>query len=208
MPIICGGTGFYISALLGEISLSEIPPNLALRKKLTKKSANKLFAILQKLNPDRAADIDRHNPRRLIRAIEIAKHAEHTRNERGTYAKSKPKWKLIKIGLNLSPARLKRRISIRLFSRISRGMIAEAKRLHKNGLSWQRMDELGLEYRYLALFLQNKITRPEMLEKLNTEIWRYSKRQITWFKRDKKIKWFAPTSLKQIEKSARLFLKS
>ncbi len=68
-------------------------------------------------------------------------------------------------------------------------MIKEAEKLHENGLSWKRMNELGLEYRYLASYLQNKITKEEMVTKLNTEIWHYARRQMTWFKRDRRIKW-------------------
>ena len=69
-------------------------------------------------------------------------------------------------------------------------MIEEVKKLHRKGLSWKRMEELGLEYRYLAFYLQKKITKEEMLKKLNSEIYHYAKRQMTWFKRDKEIKWF------------------
>ena len=71
-------------------------------------------------------------------------------------------------------------------------MLAEAKNLHKNGLSWKRMEALGLEYRYMALFLQNKITKEEMIEKIKIESWHYAKRQMTWFKRDPRIKWLSP----------------
>ena len=75
-------------------------------------------------------------------------------------------------------------------------MIGEAKKLHKNGLSWKRMENLGLEYRYLARFLQNKITKKEMIEQLEKEICHYAKRQITWFKRDKRIQWINPKEIK------------
>ena len=68
-------------------------------------------------------------------------------------------------------------------------MIAEAKKLHAQGISWKRMDELGLEYKYLAKFLKGEISKKEMIEKLKREIWHYAKRQMTWFKRDKRITW-------------------
>jgi len=197
IPIICGGTGFYISALLGEISLSPTPPNLKLRQKLTKKSAVELFAILEKLNPPRAAKIDRHNPRRLIRAIEIAKSKEK-KVEPFFRSKVQPfkNFEIQKIGLILPPDKLKEKIHARLLARLRKGMIAETKKLHHppagGGLSWKRMEELGLEYRYIARYLQNKMTKDEMVKKLETEIWRYAKRQMTWFKRDKNIHWFLP----------------
>jgi tRNA dimethylallyltransferase len=71
--------------------------------------------------------------------------------------------------------------------------------LHKNGLSYQRMDELGLEYRYISKFLQNELSFDDMKEKLKTEIWHYAKRQMTWFKKDKRIVWFSPEDVKDIE---------
>lgn len=201
LPIVCGGTGFYISALLGEITLSSIPPNQKLREKLAKKSAAELFATLQNIDPERALKIDRENPRRLIRAIEISLATTKNAGMLILSDRVNPKYGVLKIGLTLTPIELKKRIHTRLIARLEKGMIAEAKKLHKKGLSWKRMEELGLEYRYLARFLQTKITRDEMQKRLETEIWRYSKRQITWFKRDKEIKWFAPSDTKQIEKT-------
>ncbi|MEK7081807.1 MAG: tRNA (adenosine(37)-N6)-dimethylallyltransferase MiaA [Patescibacteria group bacterium] len=208
-PIICGGTGFYISALLGEISLSSTPPNPKLRARLLKKSAAALFAILKKLNPAQAKKIDLNNPCRLIRAIEIAsylyKHKnlaekQHTLTLSDSNKLVYPTWELnsqvIKIGMTLPPEKLKEKIRTRLLAQIKTGMVAEAKHLHKNSLSWKRMEELGLEYRYLSRFLRGKISKNEMVEKLVTEIWRYAKRQMTWFKRDKTIRWFNPNDSK------------
>ena len=99
---------------------------------------------------------------------------------------------VVKIGLTLPPEKLKEKIRLRLLARIRAGMIAEAKKLHRQGLSWKRMEELGLEYRYLARYLRNEISKKEMIEKLSTEIWRYAKRQLTWFRREKNIMWFSP----------------
>ena len=205
IPIICGGTGFYIDALLGKVLFPNVPPNTALRKKLAGKTAPELFAILKKWNPAWAKKIEnnsseRHNPRRLIRAIEIAKSLSVD-----TVCPQVATWELnsqvVKIGLTLPPEKLKEKIRLRLLARIRAGMIAEAKKLHRQGLSWKRMEELGLEYRYLARYLRNEISKKEMIEKLATEIWRYAKRQMTWFKQDKKINWFRPSqSLKFILK--------
>ena len=86
------------------------------------------------------------------------------------------------------------------------GLVAEAKRLHRQGLSLKRMESLGLEYRYLAYYLQGKITKQEMLEKLEREINHYAKRQMRWFKRDEKIQWFTPTDTKKIQKTVASFL--
>ena len=142
------------------------------------------------------------NPRRIIRAIEIAQALGSV----PLITKAKPLYNSLFIGLTLPPETLKKKIAIRLFARIGRGMIAEAKKLHARGLSWKRMEELGLEYRYLALHLQGKISKPEMIAKLQTEIWRYAKRQMTWFRRDKRIQWFHPTNLSEIQTRIKNFL--
>lgn len=185
-PIICGGTGFYIDAVTKGIIFPEVPPNLKLRKILEKKSETELLKILKKLDPKRAKNIDSRNKVRLVRAIEIAKALGKVPN----LAVKPPSYKFIKIGLYLPADLLKKKIEKRLLARMKTGMLKEAKKLHQKGLAYKRMEELGLEYRYMALYLQNKITQQEMLEKLKSEIYKYAKRQMTWFKRDKEIKWF------------------
>jgi len=201
LPIICGGTGFYIQAVVDNISLPEVKPNQGLRKTLEKKSLDELLKTLQKLDPEFAKKIDKNNKRKLIRAIEIAKTL-------GKIPKieSKPKYQTLEIGIKTDKENLSKKIYERLIKRIDDGMIKEAKNLHKSGLSWKKMDSLGLEYRFLAQFLQNKITKEEMIKKLNTAIWQYSRRQITWFKRDKRIKWFGINQKKEIEKTILEFL--
>ena len=182
-----GGRGFYIQTIREGLALPPVPPNEKLRKQLANKTTLQLFTILRKLDPARAAAIDSNNPRRLVRAIEIAK------NVGGISAlKKNPKYKSIKIGLSLSPEKLKSRIRARLKKRIETGMIAEARKLHAKSLSWKRMEELGLEYRYLSRYLRRQISKDGMTHLLEKEIWRYAKRQMTWFKRDKEIKWFVP----------------
>ena len=190
VPIICGGTGFYIDAVVNGIIFPEVSPNEKLRKILDKKNAPELLKILQKLDKDRAKDIkdknEQNNKVRLIRAIEIAKDLGQVPKIR----QIKPEYEFVKIGLFLPAIILKEKINKRLLARIKLGMIEEIKNLHKKGLSWKRMEEMGLEYRYVAQYLQKKISKEEMLRKLNSEIYKYAKRQTTWFKRDPKIKWF------------------
>ncbi len=203
LPIIVGGTGFYIQALVDNITIPEVPTNLKLRKEVEKKSTEELFKILKKLDPKRAENIDSKNPRRLIRAIEIAKHLgkvpPYTLNPSG--------YTPLFIGLDLPDKKLKEKIKKRLEERIKKGIISEARRLHKNGLSYKRMRELGLEYKFLADFLEKKITKEEMAERLEKAIWQYAKRQHTWFKRDRRILWFRPDEQKKIEQEIKKFLK-
>lgn len=205
VPIICGGTGLYIDAVLTTVSFPAVPPNQKLRKELEKLSAEKLFEKLLKLDPIRAKTIDAKNPRRLIRALEIA-------SELGSVPIRTPtveRYDTLYIGLTLPQEELSERIHTRLLARMRRGMVAEVRKLHEQGLSWKRMESLGLEYRFLAQFLQNKVTRKEMLELLEIAICQYAKRQMVWFKRNKDIHWFRPTnhdSKEKIESLVKSFL--
>ncbi len=185
-PIICGGTGFYIDALLSNHSLPEVPPNKPLREKLSELSSEKLAAMLMKLDARRAAEIDPRNKVRMIRAIEIAQALGNVPLPSATDSPYSVEW----TGLDFPDHMLKERIEKRLLARIKKGMIKEVENLHiKNKIPWKRLESFGLEYRYIAQFLQKKMSKSEMIEKLNMEIWHYAKRQRTWFKRNKNIQW-------------------
>ncbi|HVS79539.1 MAG TPA: tRNA (adenosine(37)-N6)-dimethylallyltransferase MiaA [Candidatus Paceibacterota bacterium] len=203
IPVLVGGTGLYIQAIIDGVTFPEVKPNAKLRKKLEGKSAAELAAILKKLDKKRYLEIDIHNPRRLVRAIEIAKALGSV-----PPIKKTSDFTPLLIGIRLDDEILKKKIHARLLKRMKVGMVAEAKRLHAEGLSYKRMDSLGLEYRYLAAFLQKKLSKEEMIEQLSNAIWHYAKRQITWFKKDKRIKWFEPGEYEKIESKVRNFLKN
>ena len=198
LPIICGGTGFYIDAVVNNIVLPNVPPNPALRKKLERKTAEALFAMLKKLDPARAKTIDSHNKVRLVRAIEIAQSL-------GAVPKVKTSqiYDPLLIGLDIPDLALKERIRARLLRRLDSGMLAEVARLHRQGVSYRRLEKFGLEYRNCALLLQKKITREQLIQNLEREIWQYVKRQRTWFRdpkrAGKKIKWFNPLDKRMME---------
>lgn len=185
IPIICGGTGFYIDVLLGRIEMPDVPPSPVLRAKLEKKSAQALHAMLKKIDARRAKDIDAQNPVRLVRAIEIAKALGHVPRQKPKLLPYRIEW----IGLKPDENTLRKKIHARLLARMKQGMLLEAKRLHKSGVSYKRMHALGLEYRYLALLLQKKITKKEMLEQLENRIWDYAQRQTRYWKRNTEIRW-------------------
>ena len=199
-PIIVGGTGFYIDVALGRIKLGGVPPNHALRKKLAKKSAAELYKILKKLDPKRAKIIEQKNPRRLVRAIEIALVNKPQTKFRSLIDLNLVWGKIIWFGIKRPPEKLKKRIRARLLKRLS-GIIREVKKLHTappagGGLSWKRLFDLGLEYRYVSLYLRGKLSKDDMVRQLEIAIWHYAKRQMTWFKRNKKIRWISnPKSL-------------
>jgi tRNA dimethylallyltransferase len=156
--------------------------------------------MLKKLDPTRAANIDPQNPRRLIRAIEILKDTGHPI----PIPLHTPVCKdVLQLGIRRSSNDLKKLIHERLQKRLH-SIIVEVKRLHKNGLSFKRLEELGLEYRFTAQYLQKKITKQEMIDKIQLKSEHFAKRQMTWFKRDTRIQWVnTSTSLNAIQHEAK-----
>ncbi len=200
VPIVCGGTGFWIKAIVDNVEFPEVKPDWKLREKLSKKSSGELFKQLEKLDAKRAKSIDPKNKVRLIRAIEIAKSLGKVPE-----IKSEPKYNALQIGIDIPKEKLHKHIEVRLEKRFGLGMIEEVRKLHDQGVSWKRLESFGLEYKWIALHLQKKISKEEMREKLLQEIKNYAKRQMTWFQKDERIFWLK--NYKQIEKEARKFLK-
>lgn len=199
---LVGGTGFYIQAIVNGIVIPEVKPDWRLRKKLELIATEKLFQKLRKLDPKRAKTIERKNKRRLIRALEII---IKTKKPVPTLKKQPLPYPILMIGIKKSFKELHRLIKKRLLIRFRQGMILEVKKLRKSGVSWKRLEEFGLEYRYIAKYLQGKITYKEMVEKLQKEILGLAKRQMTWFKRDGRIYWVKKE--KETEKLVKNFLR-
>ncbi len=185
IPIICGGTGFYIQSVIDGLIFPQVKPDLILRQKLEKKSAKELFSLLKKNDPKRAKTIDRYNKRRLIRALEISIKT----NSPVPALKKQKNFDILFLGIKKDKEELQKRIEKRLLKRLDQGMIKEVKKLKSSGISYKKLYDFGLEYRYISLYLQNKITYQEMISLLQKEIEKYAKRQITWFKKDKRIIW-------------------
>lgn len=209
IPILVGGTGFYIQSIVDGIVIPKVKPDWKLRKKLEKKSNEKLYKMLKKMDLRRAESIDKQNPRRLIRALEIilktGKPVPPITGSRPTSTqlggrRATNLFKILEIGITKTPEELKKSIHKRLIKRLKNNlMINEVKKLHAAGLSWKRLEEFGLEYRFVAQYLQNKITKKEMVNKIQLESEHYAKRQMTWFKRNRRINW-----IKDYKESARL----
>ncbi len=194
LPIIVGGTGFYIDALLYNYNLPRVLPNPKLRRALGKKSAAELFAKLKSLDPRRARTIDQYNSRRLIRALEIVISTGKPvpalpRLIRANRRIVDHKCGILKIGIRLPNEELKNRIYARLLVRLRRGMIAEVRQLKRSGVSSKRLEALGLEYRYVNRYLEGMLSKSQMTAELEKEIWRYAKRQMTWWKKDEEVNW-------------------
>lgn len=200
VPLIVGGTGFYIDALVKDSSLPEVPPNKKLRSKLEKMSAENLYAKLKKSDPKRARAIDRHNKRRLVRALEIIKAT----GKPVPTLKEFSKYNVLYLGINPPKKDLENKIKLRLQRRLQQGMLREVRNLLKSGVSKKRLYDFGLEYRWVGNYLKNKITRQEMETGLLRDIIKYSKRQMTWFKRNKEIHWVK--NQKEAEKLVKRFI--
>jgi len=186
VPVICGGTGFYIQALVDGLIFPEVKPDWKLRRKLEKKTVDELLKQLKTLDPERIKTIEKKNKRRLIRAIEIVTKAK---SPIPLLRKSPIHCDVLIIGIKKEKEEIKKLIKKRLKRRFDKGMVAEIKKLRKQGVSWKRLEEFGLEYRWIAKFLQKKISYNQMLESLQKDSEHFSNRQMTWFKRDKRIKW-------------------
>ena len=194
IPIIIGGAGFYIDVLLDRMPISEVQPNKKLRIKLEKKSEEQLYSKLLSMDYERAQEIDPKNKRRLIRALEIILTSGKLVS---SFKFQVSRFNILWLGLR--PNNLEQRIKQRLNKRLRDGLVKEIKNLRNQGVSWKRLDELGLEYRWVSRYLKHskfqiqdsKFKDSDEYQNLLRDIIKYSKRQMTWFKRNPEIKWLS-----------------
>lgn len=210
LPIIVGGTGLYLKALIDGLPNLGIPVDLKLRKNLGKLSLSQLQNQLQKLSPKRWQQMngsDRSNPRRLIRAIEIAtvvyKHATAV-GKMSTVSNTLNQIDILKIGLTAPKEFLYEKNDRRVEEWIEEGIIDEVKRLIKYGIPKIRFKQLGLEYSMIIEYLNGKLSIAETVDKMKLKVRQYSKRQITWFKKEKNINWFDITDKQYQQKIAKM----
>jgi tRNA dimethylallyltransferase len=185
LPFLVGGTGLYLKSITDGLVLPPAKPNYKLRQELEKMKKKEQLAILKKINPKIIKKIDINNPRRLVRAIEISRQNSSDR----LFPKKNPRFSPLILGITCAKKEIKKKIKLRLEKRIKQGLIEEVENLHKKGLGWKRLADFGLEYRYVPLFLRGEISREALIEKLNIANSQLAKRQMTWFKRDSRIKW-------------------
>jgi tRNA dimethylallyltransferase len=194
LPVIAGGTFFYIDSLLGRITLPQVPPNESLREELLLLDVNTLFARLEARDPVRAKTIDRENPHRLIRAIEIAT----TLGAVPTLATTDSPYRPVTFGITIDKETLHANIYTRLITRLEAGMVAEVERLLAQDITHERLESFGLEYRYISRYLRSLISYETMVEEINTKTRQFAKRQYTWLKRDPSIIWVDPEDMATI----------
>ena len=207
LPVICGGTGFYIDALLYGESFAPVPPDAEIRKTLQTYTTEELALRLSELDPERFASIDAKNRVRLVRALEIVMSTGKPVPKTSPV----PLYEALKFGIIWTKEELDRRIEIRLDRRLKSGMMEEVRRLKfrpsGRGLSWKRLYDLGLEYRFVSLHLKGELSYDDMRAQLLSAIKQYAKRQMTWFKRDEKIVWLKPDELERAYELTEKFTK-
>ncbi len=208
LPIIVGGSGLYINALIYGIETSQISPDLKLRKKLFDKSADYIFSLLRELDSKKALAMnnsDRKNKRRLIRAIEIARSKHKIES-----LKRKPNCQILTIGIKLEREKLKDRIQRRVQKRVKDGILNEIEKLLKSGVSWEDQSMQALGYRQWRGYFEGIESREDAIRRWINEECKYAKRQITWFKKQEFIRWFdGDSSLlrSQVEKEVKRWYK-
>ena len=191
LPIICGGTGLYVESYLKGLKLPEVPENKELRESLKGKSLDELTEILASMKTlHNSTDVD--SAKRAIRAIEIQTYyAEHPDAAAG--AVPSPVKDALVIGIAIDREARRQRITQRLKARLDSGMLDEIRKLLDSGIAPDDLIYYGLEYKYLTLHVIGQLTFDEMFEKLEMEIHRFAKRQMTWFRgmerRGFKINW-------------------
>ncbi|MBN2427192.1 MAG: tRNA (adenosine(37)-N6)-dimethylallyltransferase MiaA [Deltaproteobacteria bacterium] len=180
LPVLVGGTGLYLDAALRGYRLVEVPPNPQLRAELAPLSDEELTARLLALKPEQHNTTDTINRERLIRAIEIG---EGENNPQPQNLPPAPELSPLIFGIRWERKELIQRIETRLRQRLDEGMIEEVANLHDNGVPYPVLESYGLEYRFVALHLQDKLNRNDLVQQLASAIRAFAKRQMTWFRR-------------------------
>lgn len=181
-PILCGGTGLYIEAVLKGYSLSPVPQNAELRERLAGKSLEELTAMLEELKKKTGSTMhnrsDVDTAQRAIRAIEIE---EHNLNNPMPERECPPIDSLI-IGVDIDRDERRRKITNRLKARLEDGMVEEIQGLLRRGIPAEDLIYYGLEYKFVTEYVTGKLTYDEMFRQLEIAIHQFAKRQMTWFR--------------------------
>jgi tRNA dimethylallyltransferase len=204
-PFLVGGSPHYIQAVVDNLDIPHIEPQPELRAQLEKRPLPELLAQLEELDPQSAATIDRNNQRRVIRALEVCLISGNPFSQQRKMAE--PLYQSLLLGIEWPREILYRRIDARVDERMQQGMVQEVQRLLDEGISRERLEALGLEYRYITRLLRGEFkNEDEMVQKLKYAIHDFTRRQLTWFRKDKLIVWVNGGDWEQAEEVVRDFL--
>lgn len=192
VPFLVGGTGLYVQSIIDNYDLSGPGPDKKLRAELEKLSIDNIIKKLKtdcRVSSKKFNEITKEkNKRRLVRYLEFCLTTKKPLDE--LFKKNKPRYNALILGLTFDKKTLSNRIEKRLKERLDKeDMVGEVEMLKSNGLSWKRLEEFGLEYKWLSLYLRGLINYNEMFDGLSSDTRRFAKRQMTWFKRDKRVIW-------------------
>jgi tRNA dimethylallyltransferase len=204
-PFLVGGSPHYIQAVVDNLDIPHIEPQPELRAQLEKRPLAELMEQLEELDPRTAATIDRNNPRRIIRAIEVCLVSGKPFSQQRTM--SEPFYQSLLLGIEWPRDVLYSRIDKRVDERMQQGMVQEVQRLLDEGISPQRLEALGLEYRYITRWLTGAFkNEDEMVQRLKYAIHDFTRRQLTWFRKEKRTVWINGGDWEQAEEVVRDFL--
>lgn len=203
LPIVTGGTFFYIDTLLRKISSPEVQPDIELRAKLEKKSTDELYTELESKDAVRASSIDRFNKRRIMRALEIL----HVLPSVPKPVALENPYDVLTIGITVDKDVLRERLRKRAERALEKGLVEETQNLLTSGVSKERLSEIGLEYRLVLDLIDGTISKEQLILKLEEKNWQYAKRQLMWLKRDTSIKWFEREDTSSIYTAVENFLR-
>lgn len=179
LPLLCGGTGLYLDAVLRGYRMATVPEDAELRSGLAGLSDQELGDLLRKHQPGLHNTTDLLDRQRTIRALEIALYEAGSPGDE----EQPPELRPLVLGIRWERSELRRRITERLRQRLQDGMIDEVQQLHADGVAWERLDYYGLEYRFAGAFLRGDLSRNDMFQKLNSAIHLFAKRQENWFRK-------------------------
>jgi tRNA dimethylallyltransferase len=204
-PLLVGGSPHYIQAVVDNLDIPSIPPQPALRAELEARALPDLLAQLEQLDPAGAASIDRNNPRRVIRALEVCLvSGKPFSTQRGLAA---PLYTSLMLGIHWPRTLLYQRIDARVDERMQQGMVQEVRNLLDQGISHERLEALGLEYRFISRWLRGEFaSEAEMVQRLKYAIHDFTRRQLTWFRKDQRIIWLEGNDISKAEAEVEQFL--
>ena len=207
-PVLVGGSPHYIQALVDHLAIPHIPPQPALRAQLETRPLPELLAQLALLDPQAAANIDRHNPRRIIRALEVCLISGQPFSQQ--QGSTEALYRCLLLGIHWPREVLYQRIDLRVDERMQQGMVQEVRDLLARGVSHERLEALGLEYRFISRWLRGTFSsEAEMVQRLKYAIHDFTRRQLSWFRRDGRIHWIdgGVTMVNDASAQVRMFLR-
>lgn len=204
VPFVVGGTGLYISALVDNLYIPRVPPNKKLRESLEQKSDAELIHLLKTLDPESAKTIDHRNKRRVIRALEVSIFTGEPFSKQ--QKKGQPIFDILQVGISVDRDALYERIHARVDGMLEQGLLKEIEQLLQQKYSWDLSSMSGIGYKQFRSYFEQTCSLDDAVSALKRDTRQFAKRQLTWFRRDKRITWC--TTYEEVEQLVTQFLAS